>query len=340
MPPNKKDYEYDVDQCSVSDKTLLNEFREKSSEWMDWLERDVHHNIWGQIHSLMWNDAAYRSLNEARRFASTDNPTAAVNGMLGEFVDRGYVSTQVLDICKITDRSNNIPKKGVISLRRLLDDIKDHRRLLTRENFVSFDGLPYDYAAAQQAYIESITPDELNKARWVSTKGPEAWGMSEIKHKAFDELSGIAVFERRRTDLIHEDVLKTVEAWFDAPVLKKIRTYRNKVIGHAADIFSRGIVPLDRLGFSLDEFAEAQRTIIRIATALGSHILYGSALGSVVPTPQFHVFENLEMPFIPTVNMEEIEKWWHRHERERTDWLQERVDLITGQITPTSHSTW
>lgn len=203
MRPAKKEYEYGVDQCSVGDKALLTKFRKKRSKWMDWLERDVHHNIWGQIHSLMWNDAAYRSLNEARRFASEENPTAAVNCMFGEFIDRGYVSTQVLDICKITDRSNNDPKKGVISLPRLLDDI-----------------------------------------------------------------------------------------------------------------------------------AEAQRIVIRIATTIGSHILYDTALGGVVPTAQFNVFENLEMPVIPAANMEEIGDWWHRHASERENWLQERIDLITGQITP------
>ena len=179
MRPAKKEYEYGVDQCSVTDKALLTEFREKRSEWMDWLERDVHHNIFGQIHSMMWNDAAYRSLNEARRFASANNPTASMNGMFGELIDRGYVSTQVLDICKITDRSNSDPKKAVISLPRLLDNIRDHRHLLTRENFVSYDGLPYDYAAAHQTHIDSLTPEELGKVRWVSTEGPDAWGTSE-----------------------------------------------------------------------------------------------------------------------------------------------------------------
>ena len=331
MGTANNDYEYDVDRCSISDKAMLTEFREKRSEWVDLLERDVHHNIWGQIHSIMWNDAAYRSLNEARRFASAKNPTAAVNGMLGELLDRGYVSAQVLDICKISDKSNNDPKKGVISLPRLLDDIKDNRHLLTRENFVSYDGLPYDYAVAQQAHIDSLTPEERGKARYVSTKGPDGWGLSEIMHNAFDELSGIAADKRTRTDLIHEDVLKTVDAWFDVPILKKFRTHRNKFIGHAADKFSRQIEPLDRLGFSLDEIAEAQRIIIRIATAIGSHILYDRALGGVVPTPQFNVFENLEMPVIPAANMEEIGEWWRRHERERGNWPQEGPDLILGK---------
>ena len=334
MQPAKKDYDYDIDQCSVSDKARLSAFREKRSEWMDWLERDVHHNIWDQIHSIMWNDAAYRSLNEARRFASAKNPTASVNGMLGEFLDRGYISTQVLDICKVTDKSIDDPKKSVISLRRLLDDISDHRRLLTRENFVSYDGLPYDYAAAHQAHMDSLTAEELGKARWISTKGPDAWGTSELMHSAFDKLSGIAENERTREDLVHEDVFKTVESWFDAPILRKLRIHRNKFIGHAADEISRRIEPLDRLGLSLDEIAETQRTVIRIATAIGSHILPDTALGGVVPTPQFNVFKNLDMPLIPAVNMNDIGEWWHQHERERENWLQERLNLITGQITP------
>jgi hypothetical protein len=332
MRPTEREYEYGVDQCSVSDKALLTDFREKRSEWIGWLERDVHHSIWGQIHSIMWNDAVYRSLNEARRFASSEDPTASVNGMFGAFIDRGYVSTQVLDICKITDRSSDDPKKGVISLRRLFHDIRDHRRLLTRENFVSYDGLPYDYAAAQQAHIDGLTPEELGKLRWVATKGPDAWGISEIVHRAFDELSGIAGNERTRTDLIHEHVFGTIETWFHAPILTKLRTHRNKFIGHAADELSRRIEPLDRLGLSLDEIAEAQRIVVRIATAIGSHILYDTAPGGVVPTPQFNVFENLEMPVIPANSMQDIGDWWDNHQRERENWVRERIDLITGEI--------
>jgi hypothetical protein len=193
--------------------------------------------------------------------------------------------------------------------------------------------LPYDYAAIQQAYIDGLTAEELGKARWMPTKGPDAWGISERVHRAFDRLSGVPRDERTRINLIDEGVFKTLNGWFDAPILKKLRTHRNKFIGHAADQTSRGIEPLDRLGLSLDEIAEAQRVVIRIASAIGSHILYDTALAGVVPTPQFNVFEHLELQVVPAANMEEIGDWWHRHEREREDWLRERVDLITGEIT-------
>ena len=90
MRPTGKDYEYDVDQCSVSDKALLSEFREKRSEWIDWLERDIHHNIWNQIASIMWNDLFYRSLHEARRYSSENSPTASANFMLRDFLACGW----------------------------------------------------------------------------------------------------------------------------------------------------------------------------------------------------------------------------------------------------------
>ena len=40
--------------------------------------------------------------------------------------------------------------KDRISLPRLINDLRKNLRLFTRENFVGFDGLPYDYEAAQQ----------------------------------------------------------------------------------------------------------------------------------------------------------------------------------------------
>jgi len=68
-----------------------------------------------------------------------DGPTTAVNGAFGEVIDRGYISIQVLDMCKITDRSNDDLERGVISLPRLRNVIKKRRNLVTREIFVSYD---------------------------------------------------------------------------------------------------------------------------------------------------------------------------------------------------------
>ena len=51
---------------------------------------------------------------------------------------------QVLAIRRLTDTTKN-----VLSLSKLLQDIRSHRQLLTRENYVAFDGLPYHYEVVE-----------------------------------------------------------------------------------------------------------------------------------------------------------------------------------------------
>lgn len=331
---NKHSYEFEIDQCDVVNKFLLQTFRTKYSEWIEWYADDPHHSICDQISSMMWNDAAYRSLNEARRFASEQNPSASRNGMLGEFLDRGYVSTQILDLYKITEKSPLSGPKAVISLRRLIDDMAANRHLLTRENFVSFDGLPFDCDAAREAYYSSLSTEEMRSPHWLPMKGPQGWGMSERVHAAFDQLSGVDPKNRKRHDIMNEKVFQTLSSWLDAPILETLRTHRNKYIGHAADAVSRQVKPLSRLGVSLNEIAEAQRIVIRVANGIGSTVLYHHGVGSPVPTPQFDVFENFDLPLVPEKHMQDLSEWWDAHEREREAWLREHIDFLSGAIVP------
>ena len=337
MKPISHSYSYTIDQCDVGNKALLGEFRTTYAEWVQWFNEDPHHNVCDQINEMMWNDAAYRAFREAERFSSEQSPTASSNEMLGKFLDRGYVSTQILDICKITDASSSDPKKGVISLRRMVDDIAKNRELMTRENYVCFDGLPYDYEKVWQAEMDALTPDQIGQARYRHTKGPQAWGTSERIHAAFDRLSGVDAQQRSRTDLISEKVFETINKWFKAPVLDTLRTHRNKFIGHAADATSRNAAPLSSTGLTLNELAEAQRIVIRIANAVGGNILYMHSIGGPVPTPQFDQFKNLHLPLIPEVQMQEMHKWWADHASEREAWTREPVDFLaksTDQSAP------
>jgi hypothetical protein len=58
----------------------------------------------------------------------------------------GYVATQILAIRRLVDDRN----ADVIPIRGLVKDISRNFALFTRENFVCFDGLPYDYDAVRR----------------------------------------------------------------------------------------------------------------------------------------------------------------------------------------------
>jgi hypothetical protein len=121
----------------VEDQKKLAAYRSKREEWLRLLDGDPVNSVSHQLSSTLWNDLAYRVFNEARRFATAEEPTAAISGLLGEFLDVGYVATQLLAISKLTERNSTDPAKAVISLRRVVDDVALHQELFTRENYVA-----------------------------------------------------------------------------------------------------------------------------------------------------------------------------------------------------------
>ena len=169
-------YQYSVEQCDVSDPECLRQFRDKRTEWITWLRGNDPHSIWRQITALLWDDVLFRTVNDLRREArECPSESVGFNSPVLRLFDAGFVTTQVTAIRRLTDRQPKDSTKGVISLRRLIADIRDQRHLIPREIYVSYDGLPYDPEPVQAAWIEkkaaTCTPNDVS---WTSTTGPTA----------------------------------------------------------------------------------------------------------------------------------------------------------------------
>lgn len=319
-------YEFESSVCDVKNKDKLVTFRAKRAEWLSLFDRDPIHPISHQISAMLWNDAAYRSFNEARRFATSDRPLAAIAPMLAELIDIGYVATQILAIGKLLEKNPAHPTKAVVSLRRVLDEISTNQDLFTREIYVSFDGLPYDYQTVRDRHIQEVTKSGDTGARWLPTKGPEAWGMSEIMHRSFDRLSGVSSNERSRGDRIKCEVFTKLQAALEMPLFENLLLQRHKLIAHAADESNRPNV-FDEV--TLDKLAEAHRILVQVSFVVSANILCGSGVGGV-PTPQFDPFEHLENPFVLKDQLAELAEYWHQHGNERENWLSDAQHDILG----------
>lgn len=192
-------YKTAVDQCDVLDRKRLKEYRDERYEWLSWYELRIGepNTIQQQLFSMMFLDLAYRV--SARQSTQQGLAFAAQSGLLAHFLDQGYVATQVLAIRRLLDG-----RKDVFSLRRLLDDLTNHRKLITRENYVCHDGLPFDSEAWQlqaqgvEAQIWGIQAPSLHK-----------FFASRLRHEMFDRLSGVTPDARQREDLINEEDLKS-----------------------------------------------------------------------------------------------------------------------------------
>ena len=117
-------YQYDIAHCDVMDTERLKQYRVKRNEWLHLLDGDQEHALWKQIALMFWSDAVFRLINESRRLAEEGKyRSASRNGTLASLIDQGYFAIQTLSIRKMLEKGKE-RKHQVISLRRLLDDVK------------------------------------------------------------------------------------------------------------------------------------------------------------------------------------------------------------------------
>jgi hypothetical protein len=198
-------YAYTLAQCDIplERRSALESYRAKRRLWLSWISSDEHHAIWTVLCDMVWTDASFKALTS---FATGDESNGLNNSLLAEALFHGHVATQVLAIRRLMDDGNS----DIISLRRLVKDLKRSWALFTRENYVCFDGLPYDYEAVQRKDMQERGGKGFF---WGETSGPGAYATSQMAHEQFDKLAGIDPARRSREDNLPASLLTTIEKW-------------------------------------------------------------------------------------------------------------------------------
>jgi hypothetical protein len=322
------DYGYPITQCDVpiERRPALESYRAKRRLWLSWIEKDEHHAIWSVLSSMVWTDASFRVL---AHFGGDEN-SALNNALLGEALLHGHVATQVLSIRRLMDG-----RSDVISLRRLVRDLRSNFALLTRENFVCFDGLPYDYEAVQhKEMVENIGKGFF----WGETSGPRAHGTSCLAHEQFDRLAGIDPAKRGREDRLPVSLIDTVERWLDESGADEVAKWSHVYLAHAGGPEARNRIA--DLSVTMNKINDAMRMLARATEAISAWLLFaGGRSNSLMPVAQFNPFEKLDRPIMRPGCEAEADHLWQTLGRERDHYL-DGVDaeLIAGSAQP-SHET-
>ena len=288
-------------------------FREKRSQWVEWLHGEDFHSVWKQIGFLFWNHAWFCTVNELRRLAeNNESSKAGFNAPIIRLFNTGFVTMQAVTIRRLNEKPKMKPKPkwAVISLRRIVDDIRKNMCLITRENYVAYDGLPYDTEPAKNKWIEERTKQEqTDVCGWAETNGPNAWSISALMHDDFDRLAKVNPSDRRRCDLISDE-------WFDylenqLQPCGSIKIYVDKFIAHAADPETRSELVEKQLRISLDSLEQCHRAIYRVAAFLYGPLLWEGSYGAL-PTPQYDHLKNIDKPWIAPQDIEKAHEAWER----------------------------
>lgn len=328
MPDEPAGKPVELADCDVVDRELLPRFIAKRTEWLHQLEGDAEHGIWAQITAMLWDDAAFRAINESRRLAAArGGASAALNRLVARLLDRGFVATQVLAVRRLMDSEARSADRQVVSLRRLLTDIRRNRHLITRENYVCVDGKPYDPGPGQDAradaIAEAIGRGEVFVAA-VATSGPEAYDMADEAHEVFDRLSGVAADARSRGDVVREEVFQSLEDCLSEGRPEDFILFGNRFIAHAADEHSRGLLSPEQQGISLNRLAACHRAICQVATAISTSIL-GVGSRGLIAIPQYDIFDKLTDEWLNPEDEPALHSFWDEHVAQVEAWRRERI---------------
>jgi hypothetical protein len=306
------DYDYPLAQCDVAPEKrgTFQSYRDKRRLWLSWIDRDEHHAIWTTLSSMVWTDAAFKVLTQ---FAIDDENNALNNTLLGQTLIDGQIATQVLAIRRLMDNGAT----DIISLRRLVKDLRRNFGLFTREHYVCFDGLPYDYEAVlHKELLECAGTGPF----WASTAGPGAHGTSRMAHEQFDRLAGIDPRMRSRDDRLPVSLLETVERWLDDSGADDLAKWSHAYLAHAGGPEARQRIA--DLVVTGNKITDAIKALARVTEAISAWLLFaGGRSHSLMPVAQFNPFERLDKPIMDADSANDAFKLWQRLGDERNSYL-------------------
>lgn len=299
-----------AEQCDVSQKESLKAYRSKRERWLRWHSFTKEHpnSIQGQILGMTFLDMSYRMLAKPRVDTPQYVKIAARNGLLAHLLDQGYVATQVLSIRRLLDNA-----KGCVSIKRLLTEIKSSHKLLTRQNYVAYDGIPYDPDGWKSL------PRTVEAAIW-GVDAPEffTYLRSGFRHQMFDKLSGKSATSRSRGDLIQPFIFERLEGWLYSIEAKKLVKLSHEFFAHAAERSHGGT--LEYKGVLLSDIEAAQRAIVRVERAIMDDILFIQTAREVVASEPLGFLQALDLPYVEAEMIEQMEKRWDELRADRNGW--------------------
>src|SRR5271169_23539 len=111
----------------VVDQQRLADYLAKRAKWLSWYETGAgeSNSLQDQWFAMLLSEMSFRVVREE----VAKDPASMLNiPLVAHLLSSGYFSSQVLATRRLLDS-----RPDVISLRRLIDDIRKNRNLITRE---------------------------------------------------------------------------------------------------------------------------------------------------------------------------------------------------------------
>ncbi|MBM3632643.1 MAG: hypothetical protein FJX03_02910 [Alphaproteobacteria bacterium] len=280
-----------IESCEVEDKESLKQYRACLLRWNRWLFDAPHNALVNQILRMLQYDATFRMINLARELSvNVPNENVGFNWLFLQSYNYGYASSQLSMIRKLACDT----RSDVISLRRLIMDITENQHLLTRENYVCYNGLPFESMGLNNNLL------------------------SDLRHNQFDHLCKATltkVKNRKQTvpfKIVEKMLNKLGSCNNLAPVV-------NKFIAHADD--DKGTNKRS-YKVTLNRISQCHKEICQLFQFISAHLL-GIKHSALMPEFLGSASINMDKAFCLTANLDTLDKFWAEHENTLKSWDRE-----------------
>lgn len=262
------------------------EFEDKMARWKECLAGENRNSVINQLHSMVWNAAIFRVVNEARSLAEkNENGEIELNALLHNFINHCFFENQLLAIRRLTDTYPIEGDRGVFSVISLLKDMNANLQLFTRINMLKQRGLEYDYKKVVKKERQLIKEHMEKGIRTFSIPGHIDSHSVKRRHKEIDVLTGKNLTDRSLSDVVNKGVIeflisKAEKASEDANI------HVNKFIAHSASPESQKADSVDEVKITLGHIYGSTKVLCEIAAFLDTYLISGVSHIGFLAFPQ------------------------------------------------------
>lgn len=249
------------------------------------------------VESIAWNDSIYQTFNEGLRLSRSKASRQRLPNSLIEYLHHAHTAYVIISLRKLYDDKKE-GSRAVYSLRTATQQILKNAHLFTRQNYVTFDDVPYD---------------DSDKLDWKTRATVQA------RHLQFDSLCGIRTgTPRRRTDMLDVNIPMMLHT--RTRLRPEIERFANKFLVHSSSKKNRPPEKVTLENLTLGLIQAQYRNVIWSTQQIAK--LLCEAFLSLVPTPQFDVLMNWENGLFDSPTKRKLIKYWYK----RIEWWQKWTD--------------
>lgn len=233
-------------------------------------------------------------------WCSNQDTSCFKNPELKLFAELGFISTHSIYVRGLAFGD----QKNEISLRQILCLVFTNRALVTRENYVCFNEVPYEYEDALQEERRNLF-EQLESTPFIFADLSPA-EKSKRRHIIFDVISKVQKNERNPEDLINQGFFQLLEDELDK--CSNTDTFANYMVAHRQLEEIRKIQEAkdkQKMQIRIDSLVENYASLWKVFNTLTNYF-FDSCYDPILSLT--HQFAVIEEPMVDSKKIKEYEE--------------------------------